>query len=621
MSSAPPEGAPPRPQQPIRFRQRNWLQPFIIAALLLALIVFAWHSITLLYDARYSVTRQDFWRIYLLDLRLPFPLNALHKHNNHPVLFPSLIWLTVLYWFGNNQTLLFFCGLALTLMTLALLLASFWGSPSLNLQDRLTFSLFYTVGTLWVGKANITASGGFSCMNSFASIGLVASLLFLHSAMIAPSFRARSWALTGAAGAALLASLSFGTGIAAWGACLVVVIMRRASWRWAAVFIGGGLVSAAIVLALPDSSGSAIDGSGQLFSILPALFWRFAQLLGAPWFFYGSGWIFPARDNPSIDTGVGIIGLLGLSVAGYFLLARWRNSRPWERAETVAFGMLLGMLGSLALIAVGRSASLNPNPHETLAPRYYFWSALFWSTLPAVAHYARPRLRQGRFAIALVAILFTSAALPSQSALAKIYATGRRITETAAFRVVCGVESENDLQDLFRGEHAQGAIYPLVARYRQLGLDMFAWPGARYVGGWMEQPECEMKTHPFGVLGHWRVVQVFSTAKRKRAAQVVGWSLTRKEHRLGQYVLIAQGNGRIVGLGRFTFPYPGKNEKYHLGPNRCTGFEGYIQDYSPERRYLCRVVVQGELAPQELPQSRVPFPVAAPAPASAGRAR
>ena len=83
--------------------------------MVLLTIGFALHAIDLLYDGRFSVTRQDYWRIYKLDLSLPFPLNALYRHNDHPLFFPSLIWLPILYFFHNDQTLLFFCGLAIYL--------------------------------------------------------------------------------------------------------------------------------------------------------------------------------------------------------------------------------------------------------------------------------------------------------------------------------------------------------------------------------------------------------------------------------------------------------------------------------------------------------------------------
>ena len=88
-------------------KARGALRIFLVTCLLLATVALALHSIELLYQGRYSVTRQDYWRVYKTDLSRPFPLNALVKHNDHPVFFPSLVWLPILYYFHNDQTLLF----------------------------------------------------------------------------------------------------------------------------------------------------------------------------------------------------------------------------------------------------------------------------------------------------------------------------------------------------------------------------------------------------------------------------------------------------------------------------------------------------------------------------------
>ena len=63
-----------------RLKSYRPLELFFAVLLLAAILSFALHALVLLYDGRYSVTRQDYWRIYRLDLRLSFPLNVLYKH-------------------------------------------------------------------------------------------------------------------------------------------------------------------------------------------------------------------------------------------------------------------------------------------------------------------------------------------------------------------------------------------------------------------------------------------------------------------------------------------------------------------------------------------------------------
>lgn len=50
----------------VRFRRP--FQIFLALCLVLATTGFALHALGLLYEGRYSVTRQDYWRIYTLDL-------------------------------------------------------------------------------------------------------------------------------------------------------------------------------------------------------------------------------------------------------------------------------------------------------------------------------------------------------------------------------------------------------------------------------------------------------------------------------------------------------------------------------------------------------------------------
>lgn len=439
-------------------------------------------------------------------------------------------------------------------------------------------------------------------MNSLTMTAFVAGLLCLHGLTVASSVRRTVWLFSGTAVAALVASLSFGTGIAAWAAFAFLAMVNRLGWKVVAGLGFGGLVTAIIVVSLPNVSDTQSDAGGQLLANLPTTLVRFAQLLGAPWFYYGRGWLIPEEDGAFVYLWVGLIGLLGLIAATYFIFRRFRSRRIFEPGETVALGMMLAMLGSIALVAIGRSGLLIRNPHEVLAPRYYFWSAFFWAALPVLAIYAWPGLRASPGALCLVAMALAGGAIPAQISMGQAYSLGRRTTESAALQLVCGAEDEKALQSLFRSEGNSGPlIYRLARQYRQLGLDMYAWPGATLVGESMSSVEAKMKSHPYGVLGHWQVTEVFPLAARgAQGARFSGWCVTRKTHRTADYVLICQGNGRIVGLGRFTSSRPEKNQKYHLSSHRPIGFEGYIQNYSETRRYICRVIVDGELVQPEL---------------------
>ena len=447
--------------------------------LVLLTIGFALHAIGLLYDGRFSVTRQDYWRIYKLDLDHPFPLNALYRHNDHPLFFPSLIWLPILYFFHNDQTLLFFCGLVITLTTLILMLVSVWHSPSLGYLPRLALGLIYTVASLWLGKANITTSGGYSCISSMTMSAVVGGLLALNRLPAAKSDAARwrlfAWLLA----AGIVASFSFGTGLAVWPVFVLLAVLYRLGWKMASGLGAAGLLSAAIFLLMPNNDESAIgEGLSHLKSEWPALIGRFFEVLGAPWVNYGAGWL-----GHRLYLVAGGIGLLGILLGFYLVAMRYRSLRTSEPAETVAFGMMLFILGSIALIVIGRAGLMAINPGGVLAPRYCFWSPFFWAALPVIALYSWPRLRLYPIAFCLFALALTAATLPSHLHSGATYAWMRKTTEDAALRVICGAADEPSLQRLFKSDSpSEHRILPLAKIYRERGLDMFAWPGARLVG-------------------------------------------------------------------------------------------------------------------------------------------
>ena len=124
---------------------------------------------------------------------------------------------------------------------------------------------------------------------------------------------------------------------------------------------------------------------------------------------------------------------------------------------------------------------------------------------------------------------------------------------------------------------------------------MFAWPGATLVGNQLESLALP-RSDALKLLGHWKMDQVMETIYPDRpAARFSGWCVTRDTHRVPDFVLICQGNGKAVGLGRFISPRPDKSLKQRLPANSMVGFEGYIQNYSGERKYHCLAFIDGKL--------------------------
>lgn len=585
------------------FTPRSLLGFGLKVLLLAAIVFFIWHATTLLYEARYSVTRQDFWRIYKLDLVRSFPGNVFCKHNDHPVLFPSLIWLPILHWFHNDQTLLFFCGYALTLATLALLWVSLWVSPLLPVTVRIALGLLYTVATLWVGKANILASGGFSCMNSLATVAVVAGLLAFSALEESSSGKTRFVLVLSMLTAGIVATFSFASGMAVWPALLALALFRRSGWRMLLALGVTGICCVGLFLLMPNDSKSEVgDSLSGLFANPPMLVVHFAQTLGAPWGFAAEWLLSPGHGVSPLILG-GVIGGLGMVGAAIVTYERWRSRSPEEVAELVAHGVLLFILGSVALITIGRHGAMMAHPNEALAPRYYFWTTFFWAALPVTILYRWPWLRARSASFALLALALSAFSLPSSRSMGSAYVKGRAASENAALRLVCGAEEEESLQYLFRKRAAAaGIVQRLASIYRRLGLDMFAWPGAQRVGELL--PAAEPSAAPSEIRGRWKIDKQLGPSVRGEAtAQFSGWALTSKGRQPADYVLVYQGNGRIVGLGRMTVRRPDLNERFELGTEVVVGFQGYIRNYSDQQHYDCRAAFDGALVGQELKRS------------------
>jgi hypothetical protein len=90
----------------------------------LGALVFLTSGVVYLYVGRWTVTKADYWRIYDYCLNHTWLESALHKHFQHSLFFPSFFWLTDLQFFHGRQLPIFFAGLALLFLSVALVLIS-----------------------------------------------------------------------------------------------------------------------------------------------------------------------------------------------------------------------------------------------------------------------------------------------------------------------------------------------------------------------------------------------------------------------------------------------------------------------------------------------------------------
>src|SRR5262249_13688263 len=94
-----------------------------------------------------------------------------------------------------------------------------------------------------------------------------------------------------------------------------------------------------------------------------------------------------------------LTGLAGLVLAGIFVIRRMLRRDLKTGLESTGLSLLVFNLFALMLIVVGRLKSFDLEP---FAPRYLFWSSLFWTSLILLAIERAERLRWQRWPILLL---------------------------------------------------------------------------------------------------------------------------------------------------------------------------------------------------------------------------
>src|SRR5207244_10303849 len=107
-------------------------------------------------------------------------------------------------------------------------------------------------------------------------------------------------------------------------------------------------------------------------------------LLGAPFLYAAAAWrshpLSPEAAQASVIPP--ICGALGVVLAAMAILPRLlRRDLGGSKLEFAGMALTLFNLIAISFIVVGRTANMHVYPSEVVAPRYLFWSSLFWAGL------------------------------------------------------------------------------------------------------------------------------------------------------------------------------------------------------------------------------------------------
>lgn len=339
------------------------------------------------------------------------PAGLLVHQNEHLILLPKLIYLlnTALTG-GSNVALGVFAWLA-SAATVALLLVA--QRPWLRGRRSITILVFWLLmiylfplqaihhyavgmsGTAWV-TANLLAVGAILAMTT------------------------DRWVVSGTL--AVLATLTYGTGMAVWPALVVIVVMRRRwSWRDAVLLVLGALV---VALAIATAgAGHPYEPKSPLGGAVPLA----NALVGAQAAVVPAGSLFTDRVPAAIVVGF-------VLTAAYVALAvvSFRRRCAGTVVSWVAIGAFA--MSAFAMFSLSRGAleSMELFSHS----RYMGMSGLFVLSVSMLLLMLFPGRRLVAWVIGLAA---ASTLIASLDTLAQFEESTRRTQDTTAVAAVLGV--------------------------------------------------------------------------------------------------------------------------------------------------------------------------------------
>ena len=538
------------------------------------------------------------------------------------IFFPTLLCLADLRFFHGNQELLFIIGLVLLFTTAGLLLIPVWRDQTISPIAKIMATLAIVVGNFWMARSPITGSGGFNCICSLLMASAALAFLFL------PRMRAGS---PGSSSATLIVvcagfvtSFSFGVGLAIWPTLLVLLWCLRLPWR-ALVSIGVATIAAiAIYEVIPPHltayrmiRAPAADGLAFVAGL--------CRLAGGPFFYALSGWHHnplsaEAARSSMLSLCCGGAGL-GLAISA-MTVATIRRDLLGSSLKLTGIALVAFNFVVMALISAGnyfRNFELG-----FIAPRYLFWSTLFWTGLLLLAIQCAELRRWLRWPVWLVALALPFLIFPTH------YKSGlhgrwvRVMAEYGAVSLINGVRDDSQVR-IFGGGDAKWAtwVYRVAKQLRVRRLDMFADGLQDWIG--LHQTDVFGQRHKReGLTGECHVIALLECDNGATAARIVGqvtkrrhlnaivrWGITPASWMLGQDIkteyiaprtlVIVDPAGVIRGIGRSLPTSTLINRVFYLDKLNTTGFLGYICDYNPQVRYVVHSADNGLFSEDAIP--------------------
>jgi hypothetical protein len=564
----------------------------------LATLIFFLSGLVYLCLGHWPVTHLDYWLQYEFCLNHSWLESSLDKHAGHLMFFPSFFWLADLRFFHGDQELLFVAGLVLLFLTVALLLIPVWRDETVGLTAKIVATLGLIVGNFWMARSPIIASGGFNCICSLVMASAALAFVLVPRMGVSSARTLSVTMLVVCAG--LVASFSFGTGLAIWPTLLFLAWCLQLRWQ-AFVALGIATVSAMVIHQrgpphLADSRMIGAAGSAL------ALVSRLCRLAGGPFFYAASGWYekplsLEAAQSSMLSLWCGGIALAIAVVA--MVSTMIRRDLATSNLKRIGIALVTFNFVAMSLIVIGNRLRGPRFELQFLFPRYLFWTTLFWTgLLVIVIQYAESKLWL-RWPVWLVVFALPVLAFPQHYRGGLNGRWARMLAEYAAVSLVDGVRDDQRVKILFPDPKQ---IYRVAEQLRARRLDMFA-------GGlqdWLGLSESSIAGGRYkreGLRGQCRVGALIRCDNGAPAAQITG-EVWKSRRRVPTRLVIVDPAGVVRGIGHSSSIFSENrflNRVFYLRKVTGTRFLGYIRDYDPQLKYAVRSADYGTLSEETLP--------------------
>lgn len=434
-----------------------------------------------------KVPYADPWRFLTTLSQLPFPASVFHVDNGHREVLPNLVKLAELRWFAASQWLQVLVGAAFALATFATLAHAVRDQYRDPVRYQALLCVF-ALALFWLGNERTLTHGNESLHAYLITWCLASGLGWLQ--------RPGTRSVVPAAGLGLLATFSFGTGIACFAAFALALWLLRAQWRQWVILIGGAALSAGLYLLGASGVAGGVQWS-PMAQVPHLLRWLAAPLIYAAWPLIDPDvaaqvptHIGPALVEPVARHWLSVFGpvetarwpWLAIGGAGLvlftWLLVKARQRHACPRAVIVGLGLAaFGLAVGAVIVAARADYFTRLHPDQLVATRYLVWSSLFWGGLAVAAlGLATRQLRAVAIGAAVIAVLV----LPSQLWMGRLAWTTRGTAEQVALGAAVGVlDSAQPL-----GETVFEELRRALPHLQRQQAAMYAWPEMRR----LEQP-------------------------------------------------------------------------------------------------------------------------------------